>query len=76
MKKDILVWTQFCRRDLTIVTKHEHVYESFSEEDESDVPVEKKSVVSAGGGAKPAVGGKSKKDGAGQKSLMSFFGKK
>jgi DNA polymerase subunit Cdc27 len=75
MKKDTLVWTQLPRRDLTIVTRNEFVYESFSEEDESDVPVEKKSAVSAGG-VKPAGGGKPKKDGAGQKSLMSFFGKK
>jgi len=57
------------------VTKNEYVYESFSEEDESDVPKEKRPAVAA----HSAISGDKKKGkagAAGQKSLMSFFGKK
>jgi len=61
-----------------VVTKNEYVYESFSEDDESDVPPKgKKSVAHARSVA--ATGGDKKKGKAsatGQKSLMSFFGKK
>jgi hypothetical protein len=61
-----------------VVTKNEYVYESFSEDDESDVsPKGKKSVAQAPNVAVP--GGDKKKgkaSAAGQKSLMSFFGKK
>jgi len=60
---------------LTIVTKNDWVYESFSEDEDSDVQVEKKPAPSAPKAA-PAPASKGKKDGAGQKSLMSFFGKK
>ena len=57
------------------VTKNEYVYESFSEDEDSDAQVEKKPTSSA---PKPASAAttKGKKDAAGQKSLMSFFGKK
>jgi DNA polymerase subunit Cdc27 len=65
---------------LIIVTKNEYVYESFSEDDESDAPKGKKSIVQASSGTDPAgaVGDKkrSKAGVAGQKNLMSFFGKK
>jgi hypothetical protein len=61
-----------------VVTKNEHVYESFSEDDESDAPPKgKKSVAQAPVTA--ATGGDKKKgkaNVAGQKSLASFFGKK
>jgi DNA polymerase subunit Cdc27 len=59
---------------LISVTKNEYVYESFSEDDESDATKEKRSAVQG-----PAHTGGDKKKGkgaaAGQKSLMSFFGK-
>ena len=64
---------------MIIVTKNEYVYESFSEDDDSEVPKGKKNVVQAPSGvAAAAVGDKKKGKGnaAGQKSLMSFFGKK
>jgi DNA polymerase delta subunit 3 len=59
-----------------LVTKNEYVYESFSEDEESDVPKVKKQVptkapTSAAGDKK-----KGKANAAGQKNLMSFFGKK
>jgi DNA polymerase subunit Cdc27 len=69
-RKDI--WVVLLSKVLTIVTKNEYVYESFSEDEESDVLVEKKS----GREAPVKSNGKGKKDVAGQKSLMSFFGKK
>ena len=59
------------------MTKNEYVYESYSEEEEEEVveKVPKKSVPQAP--VKPE-GDKKKGKGAaaGQKSLMSFFGKK
>jgi hypothetical protein len=61
---------------LIIVTKNEWVYESFSEdEEEVDTPREKKGVVHT---SSASVGEKKrgKAGAAGQKSLMSFFGKK
>lgn len=59
---------------LILVTKNEYVYESFSEDDESDATKEKRSSVP---GPVHAAGDKKKGKGAaaGQKNLMSFFGK-
>lgn len=58
------------------VTKNEYVYESFSEDEDSDAQVEKKPASSSAPKPASAATTKGKKDGAGQKSLMSFFGKK
>jgi hypothetical protein len=61
---------------LISVTKNEYVYESFSEDEDSDAQKSKKSVA---GAPKPSVAGdkkKGKSSAAGQKNLMSFFGKK
>ena len=59
------------------MTKNEYVYESYSEDEESDAPAEKSASTATGMGVKSgAVGGKKKKDISGQKNLMSFFGKK
>lgn len=73
MKRDILVL--YFVKALIEVTKNEYVYESFSEDEESElVPKPMKrtsSTLSAGGDKK-----KGKANAAGQKSLMSFFGKK
>ena len=57
------------------MTKNEWVYESFSEDEESDAQVEKKPTPSTHRPT-PTTTTKGKKDGPGQKSLMSFFGKK
>jgi DNA polymerase subunit Cdc27 len=56
------------------VTKNDWVYESFSEDEESDVPKVKKAapVPAATAGDKK----KGKQAAVGQKNLMSFFGKK
>jgi hypothetical protein len=74
MKRDILVLSHVAF--LIVVTKNEYVYESFSEEEESDPapkPMKRtSSTLSAGAGDKK----KGKANAAGQKSLMSFFGKK
>jgi hypothetical protein len=63
---------------LILVTKNEYVYESFSEDEESDQapkPIKRTgSTLSAGAGAADKKKGKA--NAAGQKSLMSFFGKK
>ena len=59
-----------------LVTKNEYVWESFTEDEDDDVPdipLEKSS--SAAGGIGVATEKKGKSAG-GQKSLMSFFGKK
>jgi hypothetical protein len=73
MRRAILVIV--LKAELILVTKNEYVYESFSEDDESDAPKEKKKSVVQG----PVLAGGDKKKGkgaaAGQKSLMSFFGK-
>jgi len=62
------------------VTKHDWVYESFSEdEDSDDVPKLKKVAPVAMSSDAPAAAGdkkKGKQAAGGQKSLMSFFGKK
>jgi DNA polymerase delta subunit 3 len=71
--------TNFLSDVNVLVTKNEYVYESFSEDDESDVPKGKKNTSNAPSVAAPAPAGdkkKSKAAAAGQKSLMSFFGKK
>jgi hypothetical protein len=60
-----------------LVTKNDYVYESFSEDDESDVPKGKKSAPTSNP-TKAVVAGEKKKGKAsvaGQKNLMSFFGK-
>ena len=67
-----------------LVTKNEYVYESFSEDEDSDVVAPKVVKTAANANAKGgSVGGaggggdkKGKGNAAGQKSLMSFFGKK
>ena len=61
-----------------VVTKNEYVYESFSEDEDSDVAPK---VAKTGGNAPVKAAGaggdkKGKGSAAGQKSLMSFFGKK
>lgn len=61
---------------LISVTKNEYVYESFSEDEDSDAQKSKKNVA---GAPKTSVVGDKKKgkaSAAGQKNLMSFFGKK
>jgi DNA polymerase subunit Cdc27 len=61
-----------------LVTKNTYVYESFSEDEESDVPKGKKSAPTSNP-TKAVVGGEKKKgkaSAAGQKNLMSFFGNK
>ena len=59
------------------VTKNEYVYESFSEDEDSDVAPK---VANTAANPLPTNAGGDKKKGkataAGQKSLMSFFGKK
>jgi DNA polymerase delta subunit 3 len=63
---------------LISVTKNEYVYESFSEDEDSDVAP--KVMKTAANPVNSANAGGEKKKGkanaAGQKSLMSFFGKK
>ena len=62
---------------LTLVTKNEYVWESFSEEEEEEAPKVKKQIASAPPAtAAPGDKKKGKAGPAGQKSLMSFFGKK
>jgi len=74
MRKDI--WVSLVGgAGLILVTKNEYVYESFSEDEDSDVaPKAVKTAANAAntGGDKK----KGKANAAGQKSLMSFFGKK
>ena len=60
MRKDILVATA-CEYCLIVVTKNEYVYESFSEDDVSDVPKGKKNTtVNAVDAAAAATGDKKK----------------
>jgi len=77
MRKDI--WVSLVGgAGLILVTKNEYVYESFSEDEDSDVAP--KAVKTAANPVHAANAGGDKKKGkanaAGQKSLMSFFGKK
>jgi DNA polymerase subunit Cdc27 len=55
------------------VTKNDWGYESFSEDEESDAPQVKKAAPAV---AVPGDKKKGKQAAGGQKSLMSFFGKK
>jgi len=75
-EKGYLGLSLFEEGGLILVTKNEYVYESYSEDEEDEEKVSKRSVPQA-----PPVkteGDKKKGKGAaaGQKSLMSFFGKK
>lgn len=61
-----------------VVTKNEYVYESFSEDEDSDVAPKVAKTAAGQVKAGNTAGGdkKGKGNAAGQKSLMSFFGKK
>ena len=73
-----VIWVFNLVTVLIPVTKNEYVYESFSEDEDSDAtpnamkaPANPVSSANATGGKK-----KGKANADGQKSLMSFFGKK